>query len=324
MEVIFKSPLRDELAAFVALKESVTKDRWAYRHDLSSLDTYLVREGLSEKRLDRKMVEGWAKESLTHLAPSTVNITIGRIRLFARHLQSLGIPAEIPEMPRSTSLYVPHIFNDDEIKAILASADDLSLIMPKSPAAVELPVLLRMLYGCGLRLGEAVALRWDDIDLAEGVITIRKAKNDTQRLVPMASELARILKLYKDAPAMAFGENDSLFRGKGGGPRPQDTFRSLFDELLQMLGIKPPKPKKAHSRGPCLHCLRHVFTLKSLLKSEAEGRPFIESVPFLSTYLGHRNLLGTDKYLNACHELYEDAHGTISEYTSDVFPELEV
>jgi len=323
MECSFASPLKEELTAFVALKESTTKDQWAYRHDLFSLDTYLIREGLTEKRLDRKMLDHWARESLSHLAPSTTNITIGRIRLFARYLQALGIQADIPEMPRYTSLYVPHIFNDDEIKAIFAAADDLSLHMPKSLAAIELPVFLRILYGCGLRSGEAVALRWGDIDLDEGIITIHKAKNDVQRLVPMATELTRILKLYRYAPDMAGGEDDFLFKGKEGGHRPADTFGDIFSELLKGLRIKPPRPKDDHSRGPCLHCFRHVFSLKSLLKSEAEGRPFIESVPFLSTYLGHRNLMGTDKYLNACHELYEDAHEAIAEYTFDVFPDME-
>jgi integrase len=322
MDAIFASPLKGELAAFVALRETAVKDCWGYRHDMLSLDSYLVREGLAEKRLNSKVVEGWAK-TLSHLAPATARITMGRVRLFARYLQSLGIQADIPEMPRPTALYVPHIFNDDEIRAIFAAVDDLSLIMPKSPAAVEMPVLLRLLYGCGLRLGEAVALRWDVIDLANGVITIHKAKNDVQRLVPMTDEMTRILRLYRDAPDMAMGENGFLFRGKDGGQRPQGTFGKVFDELLQGLGIKPPRPKKAHSRGPCLHCMRHVFALKSLLKSEAEGRPFIESVPFLSTYLGHQNLMGTDKYLNACHELYESAHETIAGYTFDVFPDEE-
>ncbi|MDR1185754.1 MAG: tyrosine-type recombinase/integrase [Coriobacteriales bacterium] len=322
METFFTSPLKDEFTAFVALKESVIKDRWAYRHDLLSLDSLLVREGLDEKRLDRKMVELWTK-SLTHLAPATVRITIGRIRLFARYLQSLGIFADIPELPKGTSLYVPHIFNDDEITAIFAAVDDLSLSMPKSPAAVELPVFLRMLYGCGLRAGEASALRWSDIDLDEGVICVRKAKNNTQRLVPMAEELTRILRLYRDAPDMAMSKDDFLFRSKDGEHRPPDTFNNVFGELLKTLRIKPPRPQRAHSRGPCLHCMRHVFVLKSLLKSEAEGRPFIESVPSLSTYLGHRNPMGTDKYLNACHELYADAHEAVSAYTFDVFPEEE-
>jgi integrase len=323
MSATFASPLKDELTAFVALREAAIKDRWGYRHDLLGLDSHLVRENLAEKRLGREAVDGWVK-SLSHLAPATVGLAVGRVRLFARYLQSLGIHADMPEMPKARSSYVPHIFNDDEMRAVFAAADDLSLVMPKSTAAVELPVLLRLLYGCGLRLGEALALRWGSIDLAAGVITVYKAKNDAQRLVPMAEEMTRILRLYRDAPDMAMGENDFLFRGKDGGQRSRTAFGDTFAELLCDLGIRPPRPERAHSRGPCLHCLRHTFALKSLLKSEAEGRPFIESVPFLSTYLGHQNLMGTDKYLNASYELYESAHEAVAEYTLGIFPEEEV
>jgi len=47
---------------------------------------------------------------------------------------------------------------------------------PNSKATAEFPMLLRILYGCGLRLGEATALTWDDIDLDTGVITVKYAK----------------------------------------------------------------------------------------------------------------------------------------------------
>jgi len=61
--------------------------------------------------------------------------------------------------------------------------------------------------------------------------------------------------------------------------------------------------------------------LHSLLKAESEGRGFMETVPFLSTYLGHDGLMHTDKYLKARHELYTEAHAAIADYTGDVFPQ---
>jgi len=61
--------------------------------------------------------------------------------------------------------------------------------------------------------------------------------------------------------------------------------------------------------------------LHSFLKAEAEGRTFLETVPFLSTYLGHAGILETDKYLKARHEMYRESHEAIAAYTNDVFPE---
>jgi hypothetical protein len=63
--------------------------------------------------------------------------------------------------------------------------------------------------------------------------------------------------------------------------------------------------------------------MHSLIKAEAEGRGFMDAVPFLSTYLGHSGLMETDKYLQARHELYTQAHAVIADYTRSVFQEDE-
>ena len=180
--------------------------------------------------------------------------------------------------------------------------------------------MLRILYGCGLRLGEADALTWDDIDLLAGVITVKAAKNQKQRLVPMGAELTRILKLYNSSSCFDACKHGFLFTKNNGQRRSKGAYWYIFNRILNEIGIKNPQNTKYGSRGPCIHSLRHTFTLFSLLKSEAEGKGFMETVPFLSTYLGHESLMHTDKYLKARHELYTSAHTIIAGYTQDVFP----
>jgi integrase len=209
------------------------------------------------------------------------------------------------------------------MERIFGAADDLVLTNPSSRIAAEFPVLLRILYGCGLRLGEATSLTWDDIDLREGVIAVRQAKNQKQRIVPMEGELTRILTLYKNAPCYTMREHDFLFKKKDGTKRTDSVYWRLFNSILCELGIKGTHNSNPHSRGPCLHSLRHVFVLHSFLKAEAEGRTFMETVPFLSTYLGHSGLTETEKYLKARHELYRESHKTIAAYTENVFPETD-
>jgi integrase len=65
----------------------------------------------------------------------------------------------------------------------------LAAVRPNSIISAEFPVLLRILYGCGMRLGEVISLTWNDIDLDKGIITVKAAKNQKQRLVPMSDEL---------------------------------------------------------------------------------------------------------------------------------------
>jgi integrase len=95
-----------------------------------------------------------------------------------------------------------------------------------------------------------------------------------------------------------------------------------FKIILEQAGIGYARTSE-HERGPCLHCLRHTFVFRSFAKAEADGRSLDDSVPFLSTYLGHENITETDKYLKFSYELYPDAHKRISQYTNDLFPEVD-
>jgi hypothetical protein len=60
----------------------------------------------------------------------------------------------------------------------------------------------------------------------------------------------------------------------------------------------------------------------SFLKSESEGRSFEETVPYLSSYLGHESLSALEKYLSKDYTLYRNSHRRIGDYIKDVFPEV--
>lgn len=319
MEIVFRSILKDELASYMAFVKLSVVDYKAYQRTLMDFDYFLSAEGVAEKKIDADIVSRWL-DGLVTIKPVTKKSKLVHIRKFAGYLMTLGIKASIPELPRIPSDYTPYVFSMDEMAKIFEAADDLILESPNSRIAAEFPMLLRLLYGCGLRLGEAVKLTWEDIDTDTGTLTIRAAKGQKQRLVPMCDELSRVLKLYRQSPYFKVDDNGPIFRKNDGTTRTNGTYWSIFSRVLYDLGIKNPQTAKYGARGPCIHSLRHTFTLNSLLKAEAEGRNFIETVPFLSTYLGHDGLMQTDVYLKARHELYTDAHAIIADYTHDVFP----
>jgi integrase len=322
MDIVYKSILKDEIAAFSAfIKLSVADSTYqAYKRTLIDFDHFLYSEAFTEKRLDAGHIGRWLDSLPVHIA--TRKSKLSHLKRFSEYLFPLGIPSSLPELPRKTTEFKPYVFTADEMSQIFEAADDLILERPKSRVAAEFPLMLRILYGCGLRLGEAVSLTWDCIDLAAGVMTIKVAKNRKQRIVPMGDELTRILKIYQDAPCFGTHDNDGLvFKKNNGEARTTGAYWSIFNSILGELGIKNHQTAKYGERGPCIHSLRHSFTLHSLLKAEAEGRGFMDTVPFLSTYLGHEGLMHTDKYLKARHELYTEAHAVIAEYTLGVFPQ---
>ena len=319
MDVVFKSILWDEIASFLDIVKLSVVDHKAYRRTLIDFDSFLHAENLTEKRLDAIQISRWLDGFDVHIL--TKKSKLSHIRRFSVFLATHGIPSSLPEMPRGGSDFTPYVFTQDEMVQIFEIADDFILTNPKSRVAIEFPMLLRLLYGCGLRLGEALQVTWGDVDLKDGVITIKAAKNQKQRIVPMDGELTRILRMYRALPYIEGDDQGLLFRQANGQPRPNNTFWDIFNRILCELGIKNAQTAKYRARGPCLHSLRHTFTMQSFLKADEEGKSFMETVPFLSTYLGHSGLMQTDVYLKARHELYTQAHKVIADYTFDVFPE---
>ena len=84
---------------------------------------------------------------------------------------------------RQSYTYAPYVFSDEEWKRMIASADSLPYSDYNPESAVLFCILLRMLYGCGLRRNEALKMETRDIDLNLGVLFVRHAKNDKQRYV---------------------------------------------------------------------------------------------------------------------------------------------
>jgi integrase len=101
---------------------------------------------------------------------------------------------------------------------------------------------------------------------------------------------------------------------------PKDA-QHCFEKILQLAHISLPRRKK-HERGPCLHCMRHVFVFKSFSVAEKAGRAIDDSIPYLSIYLGHDSLQETEKYMKFSSELFPHEMELFAEYSSDIFPEV--
>ena len=316
------SCLAVEMNDFLKLLENANKDTYEYRTTFNSLDAYLISNSISLKALTEDVVSEWLKTLACK--PKTKRTYSGHIRRFARYLNALEILAYEPELSRTQSNFVAHTFSDEEFAAIINAADNFTTIKNKgNESSYVFPLLLRVLYGCGLRLGEALALRWCDINFDTKVVTIRKAKNHKQRIVPISNSLAEVLKLYNSRILEDNSNPKILFessRNKG-FPYLPVTVRAWFSQILEQAGI-PNVRSEPYQRIICPHTLRHYFTFKSFLKSEAEGRTLEESGPRLAAYLGHESLIGTEKYITTNYVLYKDSHSRMEESVGNLFPEV--
>jgi integrase len=186
----------------------------------------------------------------------------------------------------------------------------------------KFPMIVRLLFGCGLRLGEALSLIVSDVDFKRGTLLIRIAKNKKQRIVPMHATLTKMLMQY--CAAMNIIEKPDAFLFPGAKPDSHYTLGAAseqFKQTLKSAGIYV-KPEKSGQRGQCLHCLRHLFAVKSFTQAEENGQSANDSVPFLSVYLGHYDMDGTEKYLKFSSDIFPKHTELFTAYSAGVFSVL--
>ena len=321
---IFNSIFKDDINNYLTVRKTVLSIS-AYKHNtcyLASFDAFLVNIGLKEKEISESIFIKW-QETLTGKTITKAG-KIVTVRTFIRYLYSLGFPVYMPIVPKVVEDYIPYIFSDEELERIFSAADNnlFTKGQPNPHIKTEFPMILRLLYGCGLRIGETLALQMRDIDLKNGILTLLHGKNKKHRLVPMSSSLTEVLRQYCLTMGI-FGVPDAFLFPSVDTSKPVSirSVRNRFDVILKNIGIKIYN-RKLRERGPCQHCLRHVFVFKSFAQAQKNGRSIDDSVPFLSIYLGHDSLRETEKYLKFSSELFPSALELFENYAGTVFPEV--
>ena len=322
---MFKSIYSNHLSQYYSLR-SVTLSDSAKKHELCYLrrfDAYVAKQLKTYGGITEPFVNEWVG-SLSGKSGSVENEVVV-IRQFLTYLGLSGECVCLPVVPKVRDDYVPYIFSDEELSIIFASADNIVLKDPKADPyiVIEFPVIIRLLYSCGLRVGETVKISMPDVDLDNGILRMLNTKGNKHRLVPMSSAMADILTRYCMAMGL-YGKNPGwLFpSSRNNEHMSAEAVKSRFSSILSANGIRLENRKK-HERGPCLHCFRHVFAFKSFSQAERQGRHLDDSIPFLSIYLGHDGINETAKYLKFSNELFPEAIDAFGDFMSGLLPEVD-
>ena len=320
----FKSIFSAEMDAHIAIRASVYSEMTVVQNTaiIGGFDDYLCDIDLQVKELTERTVEGWIQKlsGKTH----TIGCKVSQLRLFCQFLQTCGIVAYMPPAYKTRDEYIPYLFSDEEYSEIFNAADNIcfSINQTNPWIQIEIPVILRLLYSCGLRLGETITLKMQNIDLDGGFLILVRTKNQKQRIVPLSISMHEILSRYCAAMNIASTPTAYVFPGKTlDFPISQKAVRRQFDRLMRELGIGNIG-RQQNERGACMHCFRHSFAFKSFAQAEQSGRSLNDSIPFLSTYLGHKSLNETEKYLKFSSTMYPDALSSFESYIGDIFPEV--
>jgi integrase len=287
---------------------------------LLSFDQHLAVKGKTEKHIAENDVTSWIQPMYDTLSRNTIASKVRILRVFLKNMRHKGILVYIPPSPKVPEAYVPYLFSDMELQKIFTTADAIPF-RKGSNRHLELPMLLRMLYSCGFRLGELLETRIEDIDFDLGIILLRDTKNRKQRIVPLGDTLTDMLKRYCLAMNLIGKPDSCLFPGPDYRKHiSQRSTESWFEDLLKETGIYTRTKK--YARGQCLHCFRHLFVIKSFSRAEKTGRPVNDSIPFLSIYLGHNSINETEKYLKFSSDMFPEHTVLFETYSEGIFPEV--
>jgi integrase len=321
----YASILKDEMTGFLKMRES-QGFKVTSRHVLISLDKHLVSHNETDKSLTARIIDAWLADTCKGKSTKSIHCYISYYNSFAKYLSMLGIEVFTPDSVRVHESYVPYIFSETEIDNIFIAADDIEMNNYRNTVTsqIQFAVLLRLLYGCGLRLGEALSLKKSDIDNTNRVLFIRGAKGNQDRFVPMTPDIATVLTQYSDgllcdkpADARVFERNKN--RRDTGKPRSGKWAHLKFRKVLSKAGIDLPELPPGQ-RNICLHCLRHTFIVRSFRKQDLAGVDNYNPAASLSVYAGHLNLNGTQRYLHMTAENSIDIINATNEYSKGMFP----
>jgi integrase len=281
---------------YLAVRRGLGFELKSAEKDLRQFVRYADRVG-HQGPLTIDLAVAWARWSRS-ADPAQAAKRLVAVRAFARYLTALDPATEVPPigllgpLPRRRQ---PHIYSDTEIAALLARS---SRLLPRRGLRPRTYVtLFSLLVSTGLRLSEACRLQLDDVDLADGVITVRQGKFRKARLVPLHPTMTQALNCYATERDVAL--SGCFFRTDHAPALKPDTVQKTFSRLRTRLGWTA----QGRARLPRVHDLRHTFAVRRLLRWHAAGVDLDRKMLALSTYLGHAKPSHTYWYLEAVPEL---------------------
>ena len=245
-------------------------------------------------------------------------IKYGTLAGFYSFALSRGHVSRIPMPPRETEprppeVAPPFIFTHEELRRLFKAAGGGRKRCLKLDVETFRTFLL-LLYGAGLRSGEARRLTLADVDLDSAVLAVNDTKFYKSRLVPVGADLAGALRRYaairKQRP-LPEGSASAFLACRDGSLLKKAIVRHAFHATLRAAGIDKSKPG---CRAPCLHSLRHSFATHRLASWHRQEADVQRLLPALSTYLGHGSVAATQVYISMTPELLDEASRRFERY----------
>jgi integrase len=317
--IIYKGPFKEYLQSYIELKRAIGYKYDTEANQLKRFDKFTLEKYPKGTVLTKEIVLDWCSKK-TYEAQANQLSRASIIRQFGKYLDSVDIKSYI--IPKGyypkEKRYIPYIYTVEELASFFAETDKCKYCCECPLRHLIMPLIFRMIYTCGLRLSEARLLKFSDVDLENGVLTILYAKKDNNRLVPMSDSLTkRCLNYSKNVHSHPKAEN-YYFPGHHSEPL---TLGNLYHNFRRFLW----RAKISHGGkgcGPRIHDFRHTYAVHCLKKWTEQGKDLAAYLPVLKTYMGHDSFTNTAYYLHLTVDMFPDITQKLEIRYPRIIPEL--
>lgn len=322
----FQSVLAVEMADFLGHQRSLGKRFINEERALRLFDQYLVDEKVGTlAEITPPLIDAFLA-SRPRSRPRSYNHLLSVVRRLFKWLvrQERATQSPVQSQPRhATAAQVTFLFNRTQAQQLLKVAAELPDNNNGRNRGRIYSLIFALMYGLGLRVGEAARLRIQDVDLERNLLVICETKFLKSRLVPYGPKLGARLREYlpqqkecenapdPTMPLFSFARDRST-------PINPSTITQTFHALWPQLGLKV----SVGSSPPRLHCLRHSFAVGTLLRWYRSGVNPQERLWDLSTFMGHVHPASTAVYLTITAELMEEASQRFNRFAAPLLKEV--
>ena len=284
----YSSAFAPHIAAMLELKNSLGLSTGGLAAVMQNFDRFCLTKHPDAAALTRELATEWCDEGKS---AGRSGYKMHAIRLFGKYLQSVGAEAFV--MPSAwigkPIRRLPHMFTDEEFNRFFDACDRVSPSKLSPFREHVIPVVFRLMLGCGLRPQEARRLRRADVDFDSMVLTVAQGKRRKDRLVPVDETLIGLLAKFDRLAVLRRPDREWFFDQASGNPYPRRWLTAQYHRVQAMAdGVAP---------GSTPYTLRHNYATRTLARWVDEGRDLGVWLPYLSAYMGHATYTETAYYI---------------------------
>ncbi|MBE0451630.1 MAG: tyrosine-type recombinase/integrase [Clostridia bacterium] len=311
---IFSSSFSSEMYHYLDDRVASGYKEHSFYCPLRKFDRFCCKEGITEPIFTTEDAAHWLVREVTE-SDTTHYRRINSIKQFLIYLSRKGFDVfVVRDIRYRPTDFQPHIYNDDECRRYFTAVDTYSSSKNKKNA-IQYPVLFRILYCCGTRLNETLRIRKQDIDLDSGIIKLNETKNGCERYIVLGDDLIDLMKQFADKCFYLLAQDDYIFTNAIGKRIDGKTIYLAHRMFLEKAGI----PYIGGGFGPRVHDWRHHMAVRSFKQMIDAGLDMYVALPILSTYLGHKTIFATERYVRLTMQVYPYIEAKFRESVDYIF-----